>query len=86
MPSQVILNVQNKYTFKFGGTKMSCGCSNLGNDGKAVVDLVRSKGKADLKLRNAYEINCSCGQTFTMEILVDRCSHCNMTYVVTPCH
>ena len=31
---------------------MSCGCSNLGNDGKAVVDLVRSKGKADLKLRN----------------------------------
>ena len=48
---------------------MSCGCSNLGNDGKAVVDLVRSKGKADLKLRNAYEINCSCGQTFTMEIL-----------------
>ena len=52
---------------------MSCGCSNLGNDGKAVVDLVRSKGKADLKLRNAYEINCSCGQTFTMEILVDRC-------------
>ena len=64
---------------------MSCGCSNLGNDGKAVVDLVRSKGKADLKLRNAYEINCSCGQTFTMEILVDRCPHCNMTYGVTPC-
>ena len=60
---------------------MSCGCSNLGNDGKAVVDLVRSKGK----LRNAYEINCSCGQTFTMEILVDRCPHCNMTYGVTPC-
>ena len=57
---------------------MSCGCSNLGNDGKAVVDLVRSK-------RNAYEINCSCGQTFTMEILVDRCPHCNMTYGVTPC-
>ena len=64
---------------------MSCGCSNLGNDGKAVVDLVRSKGKADLKLRNAYEINCSCGQTFTMEILVDRCPHGNMTYGVTPC-
>ena len=35
--------------------------------------------------RNAYEINCSCGQTFTMEILVDRCPHCNMTYGVTPC-
>ena len=68
--------MQNKYTFKFGGTKMSCGCSNLGNDGKAVVDLVRSKGKADLKLRNAYEINCSCGQTFTMEILVSLILRC----------
>ena len=43
--------MQNKYTFKFGGTKMSCGCSNLGNDGKAVVDLVRSKGKADKRDR-----------------------------------
>ena len=64
---------------------MSCGCSNLGNDGKAIVDLVRSKGKADLKLRNAYAISCSCGQTFTMEILVDRRPHCNMTYGVTPC-
>lgn len=64
---------------------MSCGCSNLGNDGKAVVDLVRSKGKANLKLRTPYEIDCSCGNTFTMEILVDKCPHCSMTYGVTPC-
>ena len=64
---------------------MSCGCSNLGNDGKAVVDLVRSKGKADLNLRTPYEIECSCGKPFTMVKLVDNCPHCGMTYGVTPC-
>lgn len=64
---------------------MSCGCSNLGNDGKAVVDLVRSKGKADLNLKTPYTIDCSCGKTFTMTKLVDKCPHCNMTYGVTPC-
>lgn len=64
---------------------MSCGCSTLGNDGKGVVDLVRSKGKADLALRTAYEIDCSCGKSFTMEKLVDKCPHCDMTYGVTPC-
>ena len=85
MPSQVILNVQNKYTFKFGGTKMSCGCSNLGNDGKAVVDLVRSKGKADLPLMIQHEIDCSCGNIFIMKTIIDKCPHCEMTYGVTPC-
>lgn len=64
---------------------MSCGCSTLGDDGKGVVDLVRSKGKADLSLRTPYEIDCSCGKTFTMEKLVDKCPHCEMTYGVTPC-
>lgn len=64
---------------------MSCGCASLGNDGKAVVDLVRGKGKADLALRTAYEINCSCDKSFTMEKLVDKCPHCGMTYGVTPC-
>jgi hypothetical protein len=64
---------------------MSCGCSNLGDDGKGTVDLVRSKGKADLPLREPHNIDCSCGQTFTMEKLVDNCPHCNMTYGVTPC-
>lgn len=64
---------------------MSCGCSTLGNDGKGVVDLVRSKGKADLALRTPYEIDCSCGKSFIMEKLVDKCPHCEMTYGVTPC-
>ena len=64
---------------------MSCGCSTLSNNGKAIVDLVRSKGKADMPLRSAYDIECSCGKTFTMEKLVDKCPHCSMTYGVTPC-
>lgn len=64
---------------------MSCGCSNLGNDGKAVVDLVRSKGKENFSLKTPYEIECSCGETFTMTKIIDKCPNCNMTYGVTPC-
>lgn len=64
---------------------MSCGCSNLGNDGKAIVDLVRSKGKGDLALKVPYEIQCTCGKKFVMKKLVDKCPYCNMTYGVTPC-
>lgn len=63
---------------------MACNCStNL--DGKAVVDLVRSKGKADMALRASHTIECSCGQSFAMETCVDNCPHCGMTYGVTPC-
>lgn len=63
---------------------MSCGCSG-NKDGKSVVDLVRSKGKADLPLKTPYIINCSCGKEFEMKTLVDKCPHCEMTYGVTPC-
>ncbi|MDO7205631.1 hypothetical protein Q5M85_17515 [Paraclostridium bifermentans] len=39
---------------------MSCGCANTNkNDGKQVVDLVRSKDKADFPLRTPHEIVCS---------------------------
>lgn len=65
---------------------MSCGCGSMDKkDGKAVVDLVRSKGKADFELSIQHEIECSCGNTFTMKILVDKCPSCGMTYGVTPC-
>ena len=50
---------------------MSCGCGNMNKkDGKSVVDLVRSKGKADFPLATPHEIECSCGKTFTMKKLV----------------
>ena len=40
-----------------GGNNMSCGCTNMDKrDGKAVVNLVRSKGKADLPLVIQHEI------------------------------
>lgn len=66
---------------------MSCGCANTNkNDGKQVVDLVRSKGKADFPLRIPHEIFCSnCENTFVMNTHVYKCPHCNMTYGVTPC-
>lgn len=64
---------------------MSCGCSGLDKNGKAVVDLVRSKGKDSMELRIKHEIECSCGNTFIMNTLVDKCPHCHMTYGVTPC-
>lgn len=66
---------------------MSCGCSNTNkNDGKQVVDLVRSKGKDKLPLRISHEILCvNCNKSFTMTTHVDNCPHCSMTYGVTPC-
>ena len=43
---------------------MSCGCGNMNKkDGKSVVDLVRSKVKADFPLATPHEIECSCGKT-----------------------
>lgn len=63
---------------------MSCGCSS-NQDGKGIVDLVRSKGKADLPLKASHLINCSCRKSFEMKTLVDICPHCHMTYGVTPC-
>lgn len=66
---------------------MSCGCSNTDkNNGKNVVDLVRSKGKGDFPLRTYHDIECvNCKKTFTMKTHVDMCPYCNMVYGVTPC-
>ncbi len=65
---------------------MSCGCKTMNKkDGKAVVDLVRSKGFEDKNIAIPHEINCSCGESFIMKKLVDKCPKCHMTYGVTPC-
>lgn len=64
---------------------MSCGCSTGDKDGKSIVDLVRSKGKADMPVRTAHEIACSCEHVFIMQTVVDKCPNCGMTYGVTPC-
>lgn len=64
---------------------MSCGCGSHNKDGKAIVSLVREKGKADMKLNTPHLITCSCGNDFTMTTFVDVCPNCKMTYGVTPC-
>ena len=54
---------------------MSCGCGSVNkNDGKNVVDLVRSKGKDSFPLRTPHDIECvNCNETFTMTTHVDKC-------------
>ena len=38
---------------------MSCGCGGVNkNDGRNVVDLVRSKGKDSFPLRTPHDIEC----------------------------
>lgn len=64
---------------------MSCGCSKNLDDGKAIVDHVKSKGKDNLEPKEALEISCQCGEIFTLEKVVMNCSKCGMTYAVTPC-
>ncbi|GAA0714965.1 hypothetical protein GCM10008904_31310 [Paraclostridium ghonii] len=66
---------------------MTCECANTNKkDGKQIVDLVRSKGKADFPLKTPHEIFCSnCKNSFVMNIHVAKCPNCNMTYGVTPC-
>lgn len=64
---------------------MSCGCTTRLKDGKAVVDHVKSKGKANLAPKVAHRIKCECGEIFTLETLVMNCPKCEMTYAVTPC-
>lgn len=64
---------------------MSCGCSGNLEDGKALVDHVKSKGKQDLAPAVKHEIKCDCGSTFTFEKVIMNCPDCGMTYGVTPC-
>lgn len=66
---------------------MSCGCSNTDkNNGRSVVDLVRSKGKDEFPLRAHFDMVCvECGKAFEMKKHVDKCPHCGMVYGVTPC-
>lgn len=63
---------------------MCCGCSSL-EDGKAVVDHVRSKGKQHFASSVSHKIICDCGETFTFETVIMNCPKCEMTYAVTPC-
>lgn len=64
---------------------MSCGCTTNLNDGKAIVDHVKNKGKAHFASKVAHEIKCECGEIFTFTTVIMNCPSCGMTYGVTPC-
>ncbi len=63
---------------------MCCGCSSM-EDGKAVVDHVKEKGKAGHSPLVEHEIHCECGEVFNLKTVVINCPKCEMTYAVTPC-
>ena len=63
----------------------NCGCKDLNNNGKKIVDLVRSKGFEEKKPIGDLKIKCSCGAEFSMDTLVCKCPNCSMTFGVTPC-
>lgn len=63
---------------------MSCGCSLL-EDGKAIVDHVKSKGKEHLVPLVEHEIICECGESFLLKKVIMNCPKCEMTYGVQPC-
>nr|WP_086940787.1 hypothetical protein [Thaumasiovibrio occultus] len=64
---------------------MACGCGTDHNDGKAVVDRLKTKGFEQRQLKQSYDIPCECGKHFTMVTHRDQCPHCGMVYGVTPC-
>jgi Zn finger protein HypA/HybF involved in hydrogenase expression len=64
---------------------MSCGCSANLQDGKDIVEHVKSKGKDHYAPAVAHEILCECGETFILEKVIMNCPKCGMTYAVTPC-
>ncbi len=64
---------------------MACGCNTIKDDGRKIVDLVRSKGFENNAPLGDLQIECTCGTNFKMETLVFNCPNCNMTYGVTPC-
>lgn len=64
---------------------MSCGCTERLQDGQAIVDHVKSKGKDHFAPLAAHQINCECGETFELETVIMNCPSCGMTYAVTPC-
>lgn len=64
---------------------MGCGCSTKLKEGKDIVDHVISKGKEKFAPKVAHQIECGCGEIFTLDTVIMNCPKCEMTYAVTPC-
>jgi hypothetical protein len=63
---------------------MGASCGVL-EDGKAVVDHIKSKQKENFEPNVVHEIDCECGETFLFKKVISNCPKCGMTYAVTPC-
>lgn len=66
---------------------MHQGCSGTFENGKQVINKLRSMGYGHLQMPIPLKITCtSCGTDFSMETFESQCPKCHMTYGVTPCH
>ncbi len=66
---------------------MHDGCSTVFENGKLVVDKIRTMGFNTSPLAAALKIECSnCSTVFEMTTMEDTCPSCQMVYGVTPCH
>ena len=66
---------------------MHTGCSGSFDNGKILVDKIRTMGFATKPMPMSLNIECKeCGQEFEMECHEGKCLNCNMVYGVTPCH
>ena len=61
------------------------GCTGSFGDGKAVVDKIRIMGFNTREMPMPLELECDCGEKFSMTHLETKCPHCGMVYGVTPC-
>ncbi|MFA8298949.1 MAG: hypothetical protein ACEPOV_02180 [Hyphomicrobiales bacterium] len=63
------------------------GCAGSFENGKQIVDKIRSMGFNDQMMPMPLEINChGCGQLMTMDRFETHCPKCDMVHGVTPCH
>ena len=53
--------------------------------GMAVADRVREKGLGDAPMPQETFVECDCGKKYEKKVLIDKCPHCGMTYVISPC-
>lgn len=66
---------------------MHKGCMRDFQNGKQVVDKLRSMGFSFQYMPNVFKFKCSnCSNEFDYQTFESKCPKCNMVYGVTPCH
>lgn len=66
---------------------MHDGCKSAFENGKQIVDKIRTMGFNTSPIGIELEIECTnCDTVFQMAFMESTCPSCNMVYGVTPCH